>query len=262
LVLLWALSSLNALPSQLFSYDTAQPWGSFLGTTALGFAMGIPLALFILGLWLALGAMRRRVGIPMLRGDGSRSTSNEMLIAGLGVGGIIYAMTHLTSLVVPRGMIPRTPTTMLDTLSPLFAGITDIPGNTLFGVAVVGIPLLVVAALTPRWSLRALIAGVVMALLAAIAWSLGSANGVGPVWAAILILGVLVALLALVVVGTRSAWSWIVAALTLQALAGLREAAYGPVWQARGAGALTVLVTAALIAVIAHKAARSSDPVC
>jgi membrane protease YdiL (CAAX protease family) len=260
LVVLSALSSLNALPSHLFSYDTAQPWGSFLGTTALGFAMGIPLALFILGLWLALGAMRRRVGIPMLQGDGSRSTSNEMLIAGLGVGGIIYAMTHLTSLVVPRGMIPGTPTTMLNTLSPLFAGITDIPGNALFGVAVVGIPLLVVAALTPRWGLRALIAGVAMALLAGIAWSLGSANDVGPVWAAILILGVVVALLALVVVGTRSAWSWIVAALTLQALAGLREAAYGPVWQARGAGALTVLVAAALIAVIAHEAARSRSP--
>jgi hypothetical protein len=39
-------------------------------------------------------------------------------------------------------------------------------------------------------------------------------------------------------------------------LGGLRNVAYGPVWQARGAGALTVLVASALVALIARRATR------
>ena len=260
LVALAILSALNSLPSQLFKYDTAQPWGSFLGTTALGFVTAIPVTLMLFGLWLALGAMRRRVGIPMLAGEPSRSASNDMLIAGLGLGGIIYSMTHLTALVVPRGVMPRTPTTLLDEVSPLLAGITDIPANALFVVALVGIPILVVAGLTARWSLRALTAAAIVALLAAVAWSFGSANDIDPVSVTLVIAGVAVVSIALVVGGTRSAWSWIVAALVVQALAGLREAAYGPVWQARGAGALRLLVASALVALIAHRAARTRQP--
>ena len=257
LVVLWWLSSLNALPSQLFSYDTAQPWGSFIGSTALGFLMSIPLALVVFGLWLALGAMRRRAGIPMLAGEPSRSSSTEMLIAGLGLGGIIYAVSHLTDLVVPRGVMPRTPTTMLNDVAPLFAGITDIPANALFAVVMVGIPMLVVAGLTPRWSLRALMVGTVLALVAAVAWASGSINDIDPVSVTLIIMGVVIVAIALVIGGTRSAWSWVVAALFFQVLLGLREAAYGPVWQARGAGALTVLVASALVAVIARGAGRT-----
>ena len=62
--------------------------------------------------------------------------------------------------------------------------------------------------------------------------------------------------IALVVWGTLSAWSWIVAALAYQGLGGLSNVAYGPVWQARGAGALTVLVAFALVALIARRATR------
>jgi membrane protease YdiL (CAAX protease family) len=257
LVLLWVLTNLNVLPSQLFSYNTTQPWGNFIGAMALGFLMAIPLALLVLGLWLALGAMRRRVGIPMLAGEPSRSASNDMLIAGLGLGGVIYAMTHLSSLVVPRGVMPSTPITMLNALSPLFAGITDIPGNALFGVALVGIPVLAVAALTPRWSLRALVAGALLALMAAVAWASGTVNDIDPVSVTLVIMGVAIVAIALVIGGTRSAWSWIVAALFFQALAGLREAAYAPVWQARGAGALTLLVASALVGLIARRAGRT-----
>lgn len=256
LVLFATLSSLNSLPSRLFSYDTTEPWGSFIGTTALGFVVAIPLTLFVLGLWLALGAMRRRVGIPMLAGEPSRSASKDMLIAGLGLGGIIYAMTHLDAL-VPRGGMPRTPTTVLNEVSPLLAGIADIPTNALMIVALAGIPLLVVAGLTPRWSLRALMAAAIVALLGAVAWSSGPASDVDPTKATLVIASVVVVSIALVAWGTLSAWSWIVAALVYQGLGGLRNAAYGPVWQERGAGALTVLVASALVALIARRAART-----
>jgi len=256
LMLFATLSSLNSLPSQLFSYDTSKPWGSFIGTTALGFVVAIPLILMVLGLWLALSAMRRRVGIPMLAGEPSRSASKDMLIAGLGLGGIIYAMTQLDAL-VPRGGMPRTPTTVLNEVSPLLAGIADIPTNALMMVAVAGIPLLVVAGLTPRWSLRALSAAAIVALLGAAAWSSGPASDVDPTKATLVIASVAVVSIALVVWGSLAAWSWIVAALAYQGLGGLRNAAYAAVWQERGAGALKVLVASALIALIARRAARA-----
>lgn len=259
LVALSILGGLNALPSQLYDYNTAQPWSSFVGTTALLLVMALPLTLATFGLWLALGAMRRRVGIPMLAGEPSRSASNDMLISGIGLGGIIYAMTHLAALFAQSG-IPPVPKTVLDQAAPYFAGITDIPGNVLMMVAVIGIPLLVVAALTPRWSLRTLTAAVLVALMGAVVWSTARENFADPMSIALAVVGVSVALLAIVVGGARSAWSWIVAALFYQALSALRETAYGPVWQARIAGALTVLFASVLIAVIARRTARTGQP--
>ena len=192
----------------------------------------------------------------MLAGEPSRSASKDMLIAGLGLGGIIYAMTQLDAL-VPRGGMPRTPTTVLNEVSPLLAGIADIPTNALMMVAVAGIPLLVVAGLTPRWSLRALSAAAIVALVGALVWSSGSASDVDPTKATLVIASVAVVSIALVAWGTLSAWSWIVAALAYQGLGGLRNAAYAEVWQERGAGALKVLVASALVALIARRAART-----
>jgi membrane protease YdiL (CAAX protease family) len=260
LFLLTTLSGVNSLPSRLFSYDTTQTWGNFVGTTALGFILSIPLILFVLGLWLALSAMRRRVGIPMLPGEASRSTSNEMLITGLGLGGITYAMTHLDAL-IPRTGMPRPPTTMLNELLPLFAGVADIPANALMMGALAGIPLLVVAGLTPRWSLRVLLVLAVVVMVGVLAWTSGPVSDVDvdPGGVGMGIIGLAVVSTALVVWGSSSAWSWIVAALAFQGLAGLRIAAYGPVSQTRGAGALAVLVASALVATIARQTARTSE---
>jgi hypothetical protein len=252
LVVLATLGNLNSLPSQLFRYDTAEPWSTFVGTTALGFVVVIPVALFVFGLWLVLGAMRRRVGIPMRARGLSGSARNDMLIAGLGLGGLLYAVTQLDAL-VPRGGIPRTPETVLNEVSPLFAGITDIPQDVMLGVALVGIPILVVAGLTQRWSLRALIAAAILALLGAFAWSTAPVADVDPVKVVLLIAGVAVVSMAIATWGAVSAWSWIIGALAYQALNGLRDAAYGPVWQARGSGALTFLVASALTALIARR---------
>ena len=41
-------------------------------------------------------------------------------------------------------------------------------------------------------------------------------------------------LVAIMVWGPRSAWAWIVAALSYEALGGSRNAVYGPEWQAQG----------------------------
>ena len=249
LVFLATLSALNGLPSQLFKYDTAEPWGRFLGTTALGFVVTIPVSLIVLGLWLALSAMRRRVGIPMLAGEPTRSASNDMLIAGLGLGGISYAVARLDAL-IPRGGMPRLPGTSLDEAWPVFAGITDIPASILMMVAMVGIPILVVAALSEKWSLRALMIAAIVAVVGALAWSSGPGNDIDLLSVTLLVAGVALVAVAMVFWGARSAWSWLVAAAVIQALGGLRNAAYAPVWQERVQGALAFIIASALITII------------
>jgi membrane protease YdiL (CAAX protease family) len=255
LVVLSWLSAVNALPAQVFSYDTAQSWGNFVGTTALRFAAAIPATLVLFGLWLVVGALRRRVGIPMLSSGASQSRSNDMLIAGIGLGGIVYAATRIDA-IVPRGAMPPTPTTALDTLSPLLSGIPNIPANALVALALIAIPILVVAALTPRWSLRALVGAAIVVLVGAVAWSLGPDSDVEPLRVTLLITGTVLISMAIYAWGTVSAWSWIVAALVLQALGGLRGAVYAPVWPERGAGALTLLVASVLILLITRRVGR------
>jgi hypothetical protein len=255
LVLLTTLSTLNTFPSRLYRYDTAESWGNFLTTAWLGLLGAIPLVLVSVGLLLALDAMRRRAGVPMLEGTPSRSTSAAMVIAGLGLGGVVFAMTQLDAL-VPRAGMPRMPTTSLNNVSPLLTGIMGIPMGSITTVAIVGIPLLTVAALSTRWSLRALMVGVLLALIAAVGLSGPSANRFDPVGVTLIIAGVVIVALALLVGGARSAWSWFVAALFYQSLSGLRNAIYASAGQERGGGALIALVAAGLIALIAQRAAR------
>jgi hypothetical protein len=256
LMVLTTLSSLNSLPSKLFRYDTAQPWSSFIGTTALGIVVLIPAVLILFGLWFSLGALRRRVGIPMLAGEPSRSASNDMLIAGLGLGGILFAMAQL-SILVPRGWVPATPTTALSDAFPLLAGVLDVPMIVMTTVATFGIPLLVVVGLSERWSMRALIAAGMIVLAGGATWALAPGSDVHPWTVVLAIARVAVVMAALAFWGSLAAWSWLVAALAVVGLSSLRLAAYGVVWQERGAGVLTLLIAAALIVLITRRAARA-----
>jgi membrane protease YdiL (CAAX protease family) len=262
LALLAILSGLNGLPSLLSLYDTSEPWNRFLGGTALRFAMVIAFAMVPAGLWLALNAMRRRVGIPMLAGQPSRSASRDMLIAGLGLGGFNYAMTQMDDVVRRAGM-PRAPTTALDQALPALAGIPDIPGGALMVVALTGIPILVVAGLTQRWNLRVLMAATILALTGVAVAAVSQTTDFDPPMVGVVIASTAVMWVAVAAWGTRSAWSWIVAVLAYFGLAGLRNAVYGFVWQERVAGALGLLVVSGLIALIARettKPRRGSNP--
>ncbi|MGH7604760.1 MAG: CPBP family intramembrane glutamic endopeptidase [Gemmatimonadaceae bacterium] len=256
LVLLAILSALNTLPSRLYGYDTARSWDNFLISTVLSFLGTIPLALIVVGLWLTLDAMRRRVGISMLEGSPSRPTSNAMLIVGLALGGIVFAIARPDT--VSSSGTPKIPMTNLNDLWPLLAGIPAIPMISIVSLAIVGIPLLTVAAVSPRWRLRALMIGLLVALVAAVGLTARSGTDFHPLAAILVAAGVVLFAIALLRGGTRSAWSWIVAALFFQSLAGLRNAVYAPVWQGRGAGALTMLVAAGLIAVVAQRAAHGT----
>ena len=257
LFVLATLSSLNSLPSQLYSYNTAQSWSTFVGTTALGFLAPVLFTFMLVALLHVLDALRRRLGIPMLPAGSPGSPATDVLILGLGLGGVIYAAAGLDTLIplAPGGM-PSTPWTHLNDSVPLLAGIPDIPASAIAIVLVLGIPILVVAGLTPRRSWRALIALAVVTLVGAVAWSFAPTDHVDPARLALLVASVVLAVVAIGAWGARSAWSWFVAALTYQALGGLRDAVYGPEWQARGAGALTVFAATALIALIVRGAVR------
>ncbi|HYN80462.1 MAG TPA: CPBP family intramembrane glutamic endopeptidase [Gemmatimonadaceae bacterium] len=246
------IDGLNGLPPTLSSYDTSEPWSRFIGSTAVGFVGAPATALLVLGVWVALDALRRRVGIPMLRDAESGTASRGMLVAGLGLGAMVFAIVRLESL-VPLGTvarIPPVPSTLLDLALPWLGEAPSVPVSAIMTVAVVGIPILVLAGITRRWALRALIAAVALALVAATAIAFAPPGEADPVRIILAVVRMGVIALALYFWGTLSAWSWLVAALVFSALGGLRSAVYAPTGQEQVAGALTLLVASVLIAII------------
>jgi len=248
------VSSLNSLPSQLSSYETAQPWSTFLGTTALGFLQAVVYPMILLGMFYVLDALRRRLAIPMLPAGTRSSAGTDMLIMGLGLGGATYATSGLDLLIPAADDIPSTPWTNLDDLVPFLSGAPDFPAAVIGGVATLGIPILVVAGLTRRRSWRALIVVALLALVMTIAWAFTSTDDVNPYALALLIPVLVVVAVAIRVWGSRSGWAWFVGALFFQVLEGLRGAVHGAEWQARVASALICVVATALIALIMRRA--------
>ena len=252
LVVLAVLGDLNSLPSVLFAYDTSEPWTRFIGTKALGFISAVPLSLVVLGFWLVLGALRRRVGIPMLAESVSPAASNDALAAGLGLGSLVY-LTSRVSEALQRVGIARPPTTMLDDALPMFGGLASLPASTMMMVAVVGIPILVVAGITRSWALRAVIAAVMLSLAIAAMVAVAPSNDADPVRVSVLVGMMAVVAVAFYAWGTLSAWSWIVAALVQQGLGGLRAMMYAPVPQERMASALMLGFACLLIGFVVRR---------
>jgi len=254
LLILETIDHLNSLPSQLYSYDTAKPWSTFVGTTALGFVGPVILTLMLGGLWLVLQSLRRRVGIPMLADKPSRSAAAEILIAGLGIAGVAYAAGRLDAL-MSSDSTRAPPSSALDQVIPWLAGVVGTPASAIVTVAAVAIPILVVAGLTRRWSQRALLGTVIFVLSAISVWAFESQGEVHPAEVPLAIAGFVLTVAALIAWGSRSAWSWLVAALCFQVLSGVHEVLYGSEWQARIAGALSVALAAGLTALIVRRSA-------
>ena len=242
---------LNSLPGALFSYDTSEPWTRFLGTTALGFASVVPVVLFAMGVWLVLGALRRRVGIPMRVAESSGATLSDTVLGGLGLGSIVFAAGAVGTL-IPNTQLPRSPHTLLDLAVPALDNIATIPISAMMMVAALGIPILVVLAVSRRRPIRLLLACLMVLLIAVIVFS--SRPEMISVSRVVGFFGVVV--LAVIVLrpwGSLSAWSWIVAALIGRGLDGLRETVHGLTWQEHVAGAVTAAVVSGLIVWIARR---------
>jgi membrane protease YdiL (CAAX protease family) len=256
------IEGLNGLPSAISSYDTSEPWSRFIGSTAVGFVGAPATALLVLGVWMALDALRRRVGIPMLREAESGTAERDMLLAGLGLGAVVFAMMRLESL-VPLGSvarIPPTPATLLDRAVPWLGEVPSLPSSAIMTVALVGIPILVLAGITRRWALRAIIAAVALALVAATAIAFAPPGEADPVRIILAGARIVVIALALYFWGRLSAWSWLVAALVFSALGGLRSSVYAPTGQEQVAGALTLLAASGLVTLIVRHARAMTIP--
>ncbi len=250
-----ALSRLQSMPGQFFSYGTSEPWSRFIGTTVLGFVAVVPIALFVLGVWLTLGALRRRVGVPMV--PVSQSPRSDMIVSGLGLGALAYAATHVDGL-LPASGLPKAPVTMLDAAIPMLGSAAGIPASALTMAAFAAIPILVVAGLSRRWSVRASIAAVIVALIGVLVANLAPPGGADTARLAGLVVGVVLVALAVRAWGTSSAWSWVVAALCVLGMGGLRLAVYAPTGHERVAGALSLIVSAGLVALMVTKSGNSS----
>ena len=179
-----------------------------------------------------------------------------MLVAGLGLGALVYTLSRLDAFLPQTGM-PKTPATLLDHAVPLLGNAAGMPAAVMMNVALVAIPMLVVAGITPRWPLRALIAIIIVALVGTAAFGFEPATDSAPLRAILLVVGAAVVMFALYAWGSLCAWSWIVAALAQQVLSGLRFAVHAPTAPEQAAGALMLAVACALVALIARRT-RSS----
>ena len=261
LILLSVLSSLNALPSALFSYDTTEPWSRFTGTRALGFISTIPLALFLYGITAGTNGLRKRVGIPLMPRADSGNAVRDMLAAGLGLAGLAFAAARIGDFATTHAM-PPVPSTSLNDAIPMLSGVVDLPGTTLAGVAFIAVPLLVLGGLTGRWLYRALLAVVVVAPGVIGGMALAPSVDTSPLRVALIVATVIAIVLALLAWTSVSALSWIVAALAVQALGALHNALHAETVQSGMRYALVTLVACGLIALIARRASSwvTRDP--
>ncbi len=253
---LWVLGiaqSLNSLPQTLFAYDTTVPWRTFVATVGVGVVLTVFPALIVYALWLAVGALRRRVGIP-LTPAASPDQKNDMLLAGLGLGGAL-ALIELAAQFVARHEIAEPPQTLLGLALPWLGNALSTPVAAVAGTAAFAIPALIVAGISARRSVRALL---IVALLALLGGVVAAAGGASPVTALIAGVFAVVALAAAGAAirwwGALCAWSWVIAQLFERAIRGLHDARGAPTTPEQAAGIMSMAVALALVfAVVRQK---------
>ncbi len=252
LAVLSVATALNNLPETLAGYDTETPWGNFIGTTAVETLLVGLLPLLALALWQVFGALRRRAGIPMLpeQPAGSAPVRHDVLIAGLGLGAA-FALPSLLRPFIVDAAIPPAPQTSLASAVPMLGEVLNVPISTVFGVAMVAIPVLLVLGVGRRRSTRIVFAAFLIALVVGVAAAASTPYASGG-WLdrATSLALLLVVLAAIRYWGALCAWSWIAAALFHQALSSLKDAVHAATAQEQLGALLAVAVALALTPLI------------
>jgi hypothetical protein len=256
IAVLGLLSSLNDMPAEQASYDTAKPWSSFLTSNLImSFAGAVMMTLVMAGLWLAVDALRRRAGVPVW--GKPRSGMSDGLLAGLGLAGV-SSLTDVFGMIARRmnpAEIPPAPESVFDSAIPLVSGVLGIPSAVLLMIPVAAIPLLVIVGLANSVRGRALVALLMLGLVAGVVAS-SSETAATPVSMAATVASLVITVIAFRAWAPTSAMSWIVAALAsgmLPMLRGIFRAEYFAMF---GSSLLMVAVSVAII-VLLERAART-----
>ncbi len=255
-----AAAALDALPSRLFSYDTAIPWSNWMAINVVATLGAVVPALIALGLWLSLGALRRRVGVPLLP-SGPRH-GRDVLLAGLGLGAM-FTILRLALAASRRSVVPGAPGTTLGEAVPLLTHALSIPTGVVFTVTFVAIPALVVAGIGRRPWTRTAAAVALLTPLLAVALALAPV-GASPIARTAEVTGALVVAAGVSVWlwAPYCAWAWLLAGLTDAGFGAIRTAFHAPTGVERAAGVVslaTVIGLAVLLWRMRHHA-RAEEP--
>jgi hypothetical protein len=246
--------ALDALPDALFQYDTAVPWNNFIFSTTVGLMLAVLPALVAVGLWLMLGAMRRRAGIPMLPAAVLTDHPHDVLLAGLGLGSTMALVAMAAAMMKVPG-VPPPPTTLLDRAVPLLGDTLVMPISVVMSVAALAIPMLTIAAISRRTGVRALLVLLLVVLVGATARvSTADPAQVSAGEAALTLL-----LLAGGVAAVRwwaplCAWVWVVAVLAQRAVAATQLLIHAPTGTERVAAVASIAMAAVLGAAALRRA--------
>jgi hypothetical protein len=258
LALFGLASSLNGMPNRLFPYDTAMPWTTWTQFNTVALLMSAVPALIAFGLWLVLSALRRRVGIPLLPpGDASGAgVRRDVLLAGLGLGAM-FTLLGLGLRLSNRGGIPAAPDTLLDQAVPLLAGVPGTPMDVIRSVLALSIPALAVVGVARRRGLRLLAAAALVVPLVVLAF-VGAPPAANPVLRALVpaLVGLVAVVLSIRWWAAFAGWSWVVAGAVAAGYGGLWTLFHAATGAERGAGALTMVMAAALLALAARVSGR------
>ena len=257
LAVLRLLGAVNALPSTLAGYDTAQPWSRFLAGEVLQAVMSLVMVGVLAALWSVFDGLRRRVGIPLFAegGDGWRVTS----MAGLGLAGALATVGGLLAQLV-RPRIAGAPSFhAADALLPPLDGALRLADSFFVGVLLLGIVVFVILlAVRSTWR-RLAVALLLGALAMVLAGSVvtGRTVLVHPVlFAVVAVSAVPLALLALRTWAATSVTAWMVASLLLTAMRECVALVRASTATAQVAAVVTLAACALLLALLRRLATQ------
>jgi len=243
-------SALNGWPSQIFSYATAMPWSNWVAVNAVIVLLATVPSLIVLGLWMVVGSLRRRVGIPLLPGGSDRDASHyrrDVMLAGVGLGSMV-AMLSLGLRLANRGGIAAAPGTSLGLALPWLGGGLDVPMEVVMSVVAVALPGLGVVGITGRRGVRGAVATALVAPLMILAYVTAPAAANPMVRALVFTgVGVVAAVLSVRWWAGYAGWAWVVGAAVLSGYGGVWTLLHTFTGAERAGGALTLAVCLALL---------------
>jgi len=244
-------TALNGWPNQIFSYATTMPWPNWVAINAVVVFLATVPSLIALGLWMVVGSLRRRVGIPLLPGGSDRNASDhrrDVMLAGVGLGSTAALVSLGLRLADRGGGIPAAPGTSLGLALPWLGGGLGVPMEVVMSVVALALPGLAVVGIRGRRGARATVAAALVVPLMVVAYvtAPAAANSVvralGPAG-----VGVVVAVLSIRWWAGYAGWAWVVGAAVLPGYGGVWTLLHGSTGTERVGGALTVAVCLALL---------------